>query len=375
MTNESPTPTSDEQKRQEAPVALPVPFYNRPLFWGGLVLLTAALAAAVFWPRAEVPTAQPAPPTQPDSVLTIQKARNEALEKELARLRQGLKADPCAIPDLLGPAFDAQPLPQNGPQASRPGDPLAMPKDPGAPGVPDGGGNGTQPAPTAPPTSNPRTVGALMEQSTVFIFSIVGDGARTGTGFFVAPGIIATNRHVVGAANAKVLVTNKELGGIVPAQIIAISNVEARDYALLRIAPDKAARAPFLRMTDDARRTDRVSAWGFPAAVTGDDPKFKALMQGDAKAVPEVVYSEGVISVLLNQNPPLIVHTALISQGNSGGPLVNEQGAVLGINTMISLDKQSYRQTGLSLSGGDLMNFMREHGVTPSIAPAAPATR
>ena len=38
--------------------------------------------------------------------------------------------------------------------------------------------------------------------------------------------------------------------------------------------------------------------------MTNDDPKFMALLQGNDSAVPEVVYTEGVVSVILERTPP-----------------------------------------------------------------------
>ncbi|SBW10554.1 conserved hypothetical protein [uncultured delta proteobacterium] len=223
-----------------------------------------------------------------------------------------------------------------------------------------------------PLSSLPRVTADTLERATVFVWASEGKKGSSGTGFFVAPGVIATNAHVVGSAKAKVHVINKALGSLCPAEIIAVSPVGNRDYALLRIPPNKAANAPVLRFAPKVRRADRVGTWGYPGAVSDRDPKYLALMRGDVKAVPEVVYSEGVVSTLLEQKPPRIVHTAIISHGNSGGPLVNERGEVVGINTWIDMDKQSYRQTNLSLPSSDLADFMRKNGVSPRMAPAAP---
>ena len=214
-----------------------------------------------------------------------------------------------------------------------------------------------------------RDISDLIERATVFVIAIGSKEADVslGTGFFVAPGVILTNRHVVGDSNAKVIVLNKALGQPVPAQIVAVSAKANRDYALLRIGKTSSGYPSHLALSSDAKRTDKVGAWGFPSAVIRNDPMFTGMLRGDAHSVPEIVYSEGVISTILKRTPPLIVHTAIISHGNSGGPLMNVNGQVIGINTAISLDDATYRQSGIAISASDIIMFMRECGINPTI--------
>ena len=339
------------------------PVYRRPFFWvlvGMLVGLILGLLLYYLYgrqtaplpPKAEVET------VSPEDLLDMQRAQNKGLEEEIQRLQAALKEDPCALPGVLGPTPDKAPVaPGYAP------DP-AEPKTPDTPKAPPSA-NGTKVPPTPAPA--PSTVSDLMDMATVFVVSSLGEQVGMGSGFFVAPGIIATNRHVAQGKDATIYVGNKALGGMHETRLIAFSDDESRDYALLSISPALAAKAPVLQIAENVNRTDRVSAWGFPGYITEIDPKLAALARGDEKSVPEVVYSEGVVSVILERKPPVILHTASISQGNSGGPLINAQGVVVGINTFIKTADKSRAQANIALPAKDLALFMKENGVSASV--------
>ena len=222
------------------------------------------------------------------------------------------------------------------------------------------------PAPAAP-TRNPIKDDAvtLLERACVFIVNQDAAGnISTGTGFFVAPDIIVTNAHVVARKNRGILVTSKALGRPVLCDVIARDEARGRDYALLKAALPATSSIVPPAFALQVRKTDKVGSWGFPHIIGQNDPAYKRLLSGsDISAVPELTYSEGVISAVLDRTPPLLVHTAPISPGNSGGPLVNEQGQIVGINTMITLDEDSYRQASIAIDAQDLRQFLSAHGI------------
>jgi len=223
-----------------------------------------------------------------------------------------------------------------------------------------------------------RGVHDLVRSATVCVRVINREGRAGGcaTGFFAAPGIVLTNRHVVEGKSNKAIVLSKTLGQPVSAQIVAISERAERDYALIRLDQAHSGAPSPLVFNINARLNDKVTAWGFPGAVIRSDPKYKAMLQGDMRSAPEVVYSEGVISEIQNyaptvtrhnQPPPVIIYSAVTSPGNSGGPLVNTKGQVIGIH-MGRHYGDAHKQSGRAMCATDVIKFMREHGITPAVA-------
>lgn len=217
-------------------------------------------------------------------------------------------------------------------------------------------------ADAAPAPSTTSVVDAL-EDATVFVLAASDSQMSMGSGFFIAPDLVLTNRHVIESTSRNIIIINKKLKRVVRATLVAASDNPRRDYAVLRVELPQGISVTPLPLGPLPRRATKVSAWGYPHAITKDDPKYQALVSGMAQAAPELVYTDGVVSAVLERTPPLIVHTAPLSPGSSGGPLANEQGQVVGINTLISLDEDSYRQTSIALPSTDIRAFLREKGI------------
>lgn len=362
----------------------PLPWYRSPALWPsllGIMLVLCCLWLIWFqWTNYQQRSAQV------NLELQELRARRALWQAEADRLRAGLTEDPClaaqslqrspVLPPVLVPSptdtppssTDTPPSPVTDPPATTENTQTFTPPANTSPAQPE---QDTQKAP-------PATMADMMEQATVLVLAQGKKGISMGTGFFIDPGFILTNQHVVGTNPQHIWVINKATRGITDATLTAASNTKGQDYAVLKLPP--VAGVQPLTFAPTVQRTDRVSAWGFPNAVTADDPQFQALLSGKGNTSPEVVYTDGVVSVILNRKPPLIVHTATVSQGNSGGPLVNAQGQVVGINTYIRLDEESYRQSSLAIMNPDVLQFLKSHNIpftlsAPATTPAAPAAQ
>lgn len=102
------------------------------------------------------------------------------------------------------------------------------------------------------------------------------------------------------------------------------------DFAVIRaLEPVQGYKALPLLASNDAADGARVYALGYPGAV--DD---RSATHGN---VDDITITTGIVSQHMAMsnagNTKIILHDATITGGNSGGPLVTAQGAVVGINT------------------------------------------
>lgn len=296
---------------------------------------------------------------------------NTKLAEEKTALESLKDTQPCEARQWLLDHGFAVPAPTAPAAQATPATPVAGATPATAEATPAG-----QTTPTAPPASAPSAAvpastlpttaaGVIdeLEDATVFVLASTDSQMSVGSGFFIAPNLVLTNRHVIESSPRNIIVINKKLQRVVRATLVAISEPGQRDYAVLQVALPQGVSIKPLELGPMPRRATKVSAWGYPHAISKDDPKYQALISGMAQAAPELVYTDGVVSAVLERKPPLIVHTAPLSPGSSGGPLANEQGQVVGINTLITLDDDSYRQTSIALPSTDILVFLREKGI------------
>ena len=345
---------------------------SRAGLFGALLLGILLGALLLFLLRSCVRTApeQPAAPETPPAAMespeeAARKAEWANLLREKAFWQGLLELTPCELKAFFeGNAGKEDAKPDAGEAAPGTAAPETLPGE-AVPGIslpPLPSANATVPAKAVDLST--LTIPQRLEQGTVLILAPVPGGAQQGTGFFINPDHVLTNRHVVAnAIDDMVMVTNASLRGARRGMVVARSDAPGYDFAVIKVMLAEVDQVPALPLSPTVNRTDKVSAWGFPALVSEQDPAYLRLLRGDFNAVPEVVFTDGVVNAILQTSPRNIVHSAVVSQGNSGGPLVNEKGDVIGINTFIRLDADSNRQTQTALGSDAVMGFLRGKGI------------
>ena len=168
--------------------------------------------------------------------------------------------------------------------------------------------------------------------------------SAVGSGFIVdKSGYIMTNRHVVDDASR--ITVRLQNGDEHPAKVIGTD--EETDLAILKINVGR--DLPFVKLgnSEAARVGDWVLAVGSPFGL--------------AQTV-----TAGIISQTKRETPyatpfqKFIQTDAAINRGNSGGPLVNMNGEVIGINSQIATSTGDYNGIGFALPSNEAANVYRQ---------------
>jgi len=174
----------------------------------------------------------------------------------------------------------------------------------------------------------------------LFGFSQPEQEQAAGTGIIIdASGLIVTNRHVVPSGTTKVSVTLSD-------------GTELKNVSVLgRTAASDSLDVAFLKIND-------AEGHKLTAATIGDSSKVQvgddAVAIGNALGQFQNTVTAGIISgygrsvqagdpsgTSTENLDDLFQTDAAINEGNSGGPLVNLNGQVIGINTAIASDSQN----------------------------------
>jgi S1-C subfamily serine protease len=200
-----------------------------------------------------------------------------------------------------------------------------------------GDGAGTSPgsaaAAKADGSSRPlsaRTVYDLVSPSVVDITATLGysDETASGTGFFVVPrdGIVLTNNHVIRGATS-VTVTVPETQRSYQAQIVGADT--SADIAVLRIEPQPGVPSAPIGDSATVSVGSTVVAIGNRAGAGGPPVLAPGVITATGRTIAAADGASGFTETLHD----MLQTTAKIQPGDSGGPLADSAGVVIGVDT------------------------------------------
>jgi putative serine protease PepD len=192
-------------------------------------------------------------------------------------------------------------------------------------------------------TAAPPSVGEVYRRSRRAVFVVEGrpsgvewpdgppsedDGVATGTGFAIAGGRVVTNQHVV--ADADVVAVRLD-GRRVRARVVGSD--ASTDLAILRLPRERARTLPTLPLgrSADVRPGDTAIAIGNPFGLA------RTLTEGVVSAVGRRITAPDGARIR-----DAIQTDAAVNPGNSGGPLLDGRGRVIGVITQSRGDGLSF---------------------------------
>lgn len=170
-------------------------------------------------------------------------------------------------------------------------------------------------APTPPPVPSSKPSLPEGSQGTCFAVS--------------ANGLLVTNNHVI-EGMSEIQVTFGDNTKPINATVVDVSS--ATDLAVLKVSKNLDSYLPIAH-SSSAKTGAKVFTMGFPVAgLLGSEPK----------------YTEGVISSKTGMvdEAAFMQITVPIQPGNSGGPLVNFKGEVVGVTTSTAAVEPFFKKTG-----------------------------
>jgi len=207
--------------------------------------------------------------------------------------------------------------------------------------------------------------------------------ASVGSGFVVAAQRVVTNAHVVSeqgqVADIIFVIPDRGSGG----QGVRAEVVDGSQAADLAILQAEKLIAPVLTLSSAIPgKAQTVHAIGYP----GVTDRLRKLSAEEMLSPSQPYVTSGSIALLSQRAPggselPTIFHTAAVNLGNSGGPLVDECGRVIGINTWGAAAEVT--DSGVSVPAGQfiatrmdtLIPLLTRAGVSVSVQekPCTPA--
>jgi hypothetical protein len=181
-----------------------------------------------------------------------------------------------------------------------------------------------------------------------------------GSGFAISPHRVVTNAHVVESAQnpyADSVIAVVPAEGRKPLQGRILAYDRTRDLAILDVGSTRLE--PLTIYVGPVTSGEHSAALGYPGNV--DLATARSIYDLITPSSP--VRSEGNISSERSVDGlPALLHTAAIARGNSGGPLVDDCGRILGVNTYVTNSGSGDAPFGFAVVSQELTSFLRENG-------------
>ena len=227
-----------------------------------------------------------------------------------------------------------------------------------------------------------------MKHSTVRVVILEGTEVKGhGTGFIISnQGHVATNYHVIeGAEEAVILYCEGDRLYLRPAELIGFSG--KADLAILKIDPIPSTQVVEIA-TCELLAGQTVLTVGFPgildagtwatlegvelSAKPGEGRITSAEALGDF--IPSV-FPGAVAKTLTMDKTRWVMHSAKISPGNSGGPLIDTEGRVCGINTQFAPSSVAGSDYPMSIQSSELVALARAHSIPINVTASRATNR
>ena len=169
------------------------------------------------------------------------------------------------------------------------------------------------PAPAVARTAEETTSNRVYARANPAVVTVRINGGH-GSGFIISGNYVVTNAHVVKGQPAVVTVIMADGKTEIPVDVIGFATGGV-DLALLKI--NRPGKFPTLALGNvkSLKVGDSVYAIGTPLREDNSN-----------------TFTSGIVSAL-RDNGQTVQHNAAINEGNSGGPLLNDRGELIGVNT------------------------------------------
>lgn len=224
-----------------------------------------------------------------------------------------------------------------------------------------------------------------------------------GSGVLIGPGLVLTNAHVVNErVPTRISIANDTIPRT-PASLVALrydhneftsagvieyianqiidnagikdvdiaSTQRNYDMALLSFTPPPGRQLPYLAFARSAVRGEGVVAAGYPGKAARQRNIDSTNAYASVSTTPQVL-TEGIVTGMLDNKPRMVMHNAQCSSGNSGGPVLNLRGEILGMQTWTSLPDSDEEYLAFAIDSRDIIPFLEANGARPTISSYGP---